>query len=183
MQTFLIDNAGSMVEHWDTTTFVLETLVWKTYKLDSDGPDLSFTKYDVKLESEKDPNKFRKVMQDAPKQSFKRIETNMKTALDPILSKYIGGKTTNKKQMPKDLVVIVLTDGLWTAMKDVNELVKSIEEFNSKLSEAMKGMPRDRQVTFQFIQFGKDIRAIEKLEYLDDHPTVGCVFDLPHHEF
>ena len=165
-----------MAEHWDTATFVLETLVWKAYQLDPDGPDLVFIRHGVKLDSSKHPEKFRKAMQGLRKQhSTSKKTTIMKSTLESILNAYIG-KRSSAEQMSKNLTIIVLTDGLWTATEDCEEFVKAIAHFKERLSAAMKTIVRPRQVTIQFVQFGKDRNAVEKLIYLDDHPIVGYVF-------
>lgn len=163
-----------MAEHWDTATFVLETLILKAHGQDEDGPDLAFVKHTARLSSVKDSNKYRKLMESLRGQSKRNAKTNMKTALESTFAEYISKvRQPVKRSKLKDLTVIVLTDGLWTDMKDPDELVEAIKQFQMDLTSAMGTMPRHRQVTVQFVQFGHDEDAAEKLRLLDDDPEVG----------
>lgn len=168
MQKFLVDDAESMHDHWDATTYLLETLVMKAHDQDPDGPDLVFTN-DKNLRREKTASEFRKAMQGVRPQLDSGVHTNIKVSMEKILRDYIGQvKRTRNKELVRALTVIVLTDGLWKGMDDRDEIITEIVQFYKKLEAAMNNDVRHRQVSIQFIQMGDDDEARERLRRLDD---------------
>lgn len=158
-----------MAVHWDEATFLLETLVMKSHGQDPDGPDLNFTNDSLKLEKQKDATAFRRAMQKVRPAKDGGIHTNLKTALDPILNNYSSMvKQAPDKSKVNALTVIILTDGLWQGMADPKEIESKIVQFHKQLIHKMDGMMKDRQVSIQFIQFGDDGEARERLRRLDD---------------
>ncbi|KAF3053232.1 hypothetical protein E8E11_000162 [Didymella keratinophila] len=177
---FLVDDAGSMYEHWDAATYLLETLALKAHGQDPDGPDLAFTNDSNKgLERVKDATDLRKKMLEVKPMVF----TNMKRALEPIFQSYVSViNRTSNKTLAKSLTVIILTDGLWEGMSDPNEITTAIMGWYEQLKTAMKGFLRDRQISIQFIQFGDDATATERLRRLDDDTPFRGVPDIIDHE-
>mgnify|MGYP004501962283 CR=1 FL=1 len=158
-----------MSEHWDAATFLLETLVLKAHDQDPDGPDLSFTKHNTRLSRQRNASEYRKTMQEVRPSADNGVHTDIKAALEPILFNYISGvEGAHSVQRARSLTVIVLTDGLWEGMSDCDEIIHTIVDFYKQLKQAMKGKIRKRQVSIQFIQFGDDDEARERLRRLDD---------------
>jgi len=169
-----MDDPESMIEYWDEATFLLETLVMKAHGQDPDGPDLSFANDSAKLYKEKEASAFRRAMQKARPKRDDHVHTNIKTALEPIFNNYLSMvKQAEDKSKVNALTVIILTDGLWMGMADPNEIIPAILDFYGKLTKEMDGMMKYRQVSIQFIQFGDDEEARERLRRLDD--------DMPYH--
>jgi hypothetical protein len=164
-----------MSEHWDEATFLLETLVMKAHGQDPDGPDMTFTNDGTELTREKDAAVFRRAMQNVRPRKGSHVHTNLKTALTPIFNNYLSMvRQTPDKSKVNALTVIILTDGLWEGMSDQNEITQKIVLFYKQLTQKMDGMMKDRQVSIQFIQFGDDEEARERLRRLDiDMPYRG----------
>jgi hypothetical protein len=158
-----------MSEHWDEATFLLETLVMKAHGQDPDGPDMAFTNDSEEFTKGKGAAAFRRAMQKVRPKKDSHVRTNIKTALTPIFNNYLSmvGRTHDKSKV-NALTVIILTDGLWMGMADKNEIIPKIVQFYQQLTEKMDGMMKDRQVSIQFIQFGDDEEARERLRRLDD---------------
>ena len=81
---------------------------------------------------------------------------------------YLSSLRYANKGAVSSLTIVVLTDGLWAGMNNQNELEDKIVEFHKSLEKAMDGMRGDRQVSIQFIQFGDNEEAKERLRRLDD---------------
>jgi len=158
-----------MSDHWDEATFLLETLVMKAHGQDPDGPDMAFTNDGKRITKGKGAAAFRRAMQEVRPRKDSHVRTNIKTALIPIFNNYVSMvRQTHDKSKVNALTVIILTDGLWMGMGDKNEIISKIVQFYQQLKENMDGMMRDRQVSIQFIQFGDDKEARERLRRLDD---------------
>ncbi|CAO2655473.1 Nn.00g105370.m01.CDS01 [Neocucurbitaria sp. VM-36] len=176
---FLVDDADTMSEHWDEATFLIETLVMKAHGQDPDGPDLSFTNCTIEFRQEKDAAAFRRAMQRARPRKDNLIRTNIKTALTPIFNNYLSmvGRAYDKSKV-NALTVIILTDGLWMGMIDPDEIIEKVVEFDQELKKRMDGMMNERQVSLQFIQFGDDEEARERLRRLDDDMPYRGIDDM-----
>jgi hypothetical protein len=156
-----------MSNHWHEATYVLETLGMKAHGQDDDGMDLFFVNDRLEYLKIKDASLFRKAMQEVKLRPH--VETNMKQALEKLLNAYIYElKSRAPNTKATNLTIIVLTDGLWRGMNDHNEVEMKIKEFDDKLQKVMEGMAEERQVSIQFIQFGDDPNAKERLRHLDD---------------
>ncbi|KAJ4379241.1 hypothetical protein N0V86_005286 [Didymella sp. IMI 355093] len=177
---FLVDDAESMHDHWDATTYLLETLVLKAHDQDPDGPDLIFTN-DTQPRKEKNAAEFRKAMEDV--RPHRGVHTNIKVSMEKIFHDYISrARDTRKKNSVKALTVIVLTDGLWKGMDDRDEIITEIVQFYKKLEVAMDNGVRHRQVSIQFIQLGDDDEARERLRRLDDDTPYRGIPDIIDYE-
>lgn len=174
---FLVDNAETMRPHWYEATYLLETLLMKAAGQDRNGMDLYFTRGTVSRENERSISSIVTAMRDENAQPMDKIKTDMKEALTKILSKYYqdldAEKKSHKKKALKNLTIIVLTDGLWEAMSNKDEVKDKIAAFVKKL-EDMGNNLEDRPVSIEFIHFGDDSDATERLRQLDDELT-PCV--------
>ena len=162
---FLVDNAESMTDHWYEATYVLGILVEMAKGLDEDGMDLRFTSGTIKLEGKDSSNKFVSSMNKArPTQGTR---TDPRLSLGNILDTY-ANKLRSKEKFPnnrvKDLVLIVLTDGIWAGMQDKYAIAAQLKNISKKVDYSLKQRP----FSVQFIQFGYDEAATQAFRYLDD---------------
>ncbi|KAH8807981.1 kinase-like domain-containing protein [Xylogone sp. PMI_703] len=170
VKLFLVDNAVSMVPHWSEATSLVETLVKKAAGQDPDGPDLQFTMGTHELKSEKRADAFKKAMKHKnakPGKYVTDITVPLGKIFDEYLEKIIRSKSIPHRAEVKEMTVIVLTDGLWEGVKVKTDVDDLIVKFVQKLSELTNGFIR-RQMSIEFIQFGKDPEATKRLKRLDN---------------
>ncbi|KAF4871696.1 Serine/threonine-protein kinase mph1 [Colletotrichum siamense] len=160
---FVVDNAASMSYHWPDVTTTLLSLAMKIGTLDKDGLDLKFTigeKHNVSGAKEWTIlNKFSKSLESVGTSVDRRNMTNMATALLKIFDDY---QNHDKKQ-----TLIILTDGMWEASEHEDDVANAITDFIKTLRGKLKKGQR-RWFTIQFVSFGADERALERLRRLDD---------------
>ncbi|KAL3291597.1 serine/threonine protein kinase [Colletotrichum asianum] len=160
---FIVDNAASMSYHWPDVTTTLLSLAMKIGTLDKDGLDLKFTigeKHNVSGAQEWTIlNKFSKSLESVGMSVDRRNMTNMATALLKIFDDY---QNHDKKQ-----TLIILTDGMWEASEHEDDVANAITDFIKALRGKLKKGQR-RWFTIQFVSFGADERALERLRRLDD---------------
>jgi len=172
-QIFLVDNAESMGENWHEATYVLDVLVKMAKGLDPDGMDLRFTRGPITLDGKDSASKFKASMEAArPKTSSKeRARTDLRSSLGNILQDYLS-KLREKEKRPmtkvKDTVLLVLTDGIWAGMEDKDGVGEQIKDFAKEL-KALHHHLKLRPFSIEFIQFGNDDSATQRLRYLDDY--------------
>jgi hypothetical protein len=159
-----------MSRFWDEATFLLETLVMKVVSIDQDGVDLSFTSGSMEVTSHKELKRFTAAMRDKTVVPTPGVHTDMTRTLGPILSTYLRTLKSGLKRgsVGRGLTLIVLTDGLWQGMLDGSALAKMIADFATQLVEVV-GTFRDRTASIEFVSFGNDDHAIERLRRLDDN--------------
>ena len=168
-QIFLVDNAESMLDHWYEATLLLKTLVETAEGLDENGMDLHFTTGTTKLEGKDSAEKFVNSMKKAcPKQG---THTDLRISLGYILDDY-KDKLARKAKYPttakvKDLVLVVLTDGVWAGMTEKKDIADQLVRF-SQTVKSLDGDLKQRPVGVGFIQFGTDEAATQELKYLDE---------------
>ncbi|KAF2006619.1 hypothetical protein P154DRAFT_615336 [Amniculicola lignicola CBS 123094] len=176
---FLVDDALSMSRHWDEATFLLETLVRKARGQDPDGMDLSFTISKDNVAKKDDPAAFRHAMSRAtpgtPSRAKCSPRTSMKIPLGELLWDYYDRVVKSHDTVNK-LTIIVLTDGLWSDKRD--DLEVEIVDFHKRLRRKTKNPTNERRVSVQFIQFGDDAEARERLRRLDDDMPYRDVPDM-----
>ena len=152
--------------NWYEATFLLKTLVEVAEGQDEDGMDLRFTASPEKLDGKNSAEKFENSMKKA--RPTKGVRTDLRRALGEILDSY-GGKLKNKAKFPKntvkDLVLVILTDGLWAGMEDKKAVATQLKNFSKQVDYGVKQRP----FSVQFIQFGDDDAATETLRYLDEY--------------
>ena len=171
---FLVDNAESMAENWYEATEVLDMLVKLAKGLDHNGMDLRFTTGNVTLVETDSASKFRSKMHAArPKtNSNERAYTDIRRPLGHVLDDYLD-KLRYKEKSPKfkvnDVVLLILTDGIWAGMgKNQSAVGEQIKLFSNNL-KALKNDIKVRPFSIEFIQFGNDDDATKTLRYLDDY--------------
>ncbi|PVH84030.1 hypothetical protein DL98DRAFT_92117 [Cadophora sp. DSE1049] len=180
-----------MKPFWGLATYVLETLLMKARGQDENDMDLHFTYGDVKVENRElkgtilslsHSNPFSTAMKDPHARPMENWHTDITKSLGVIFEKYLKDadralKASNKKpkgqQGPRNLTLIVLTDGIWAGTKDLVEVKTLIVEFVQKVEELVGHSLAERQVSIEFVQFGDDVDASHRLDILDN----DLVFD------
>ncbi|KAK1977651.1 kinase-like domain-containing protein [Colletotrichum cereale] len=182
-----------------STTSHLTTpiLVWRSLGYDDNGMELYFTDPDtdpkakiVESRSQK-PKLFSNAMKYAEPAVAKSPTQVVDTTIVPELTRIINGYTRAKtsKSPPRKKTIIILTDGIWKGMRmehtiDVylRSIFNELKDLHGDLSYIPPGKSREqvdiskiRPVTIQFVQFGDDTNATERLRRLDDDMTFyGC---------
>lgn len=158
-----------MGDHWFEATELLDVLVKMAKGLDTDGMDLKFTTGNITLDGENSASKFRSRMNAArPMGSKERARTDLRSSLGSILHDYIGRLKNHRWHEVKDVVLLILTDGIWAGMENKNEVAELIKKFSNEL-KALNSDLKLRPFGIEFIQFGNDNAATERLRFLDDY--------------
>jgi serine/threonine protein kinase len=171
---FIVDNAESMVEFWDETIYLLETLVMKAWGQDKNGMDLTFANGPIEVKNSNTPSTFRNKMEhrDARPSKGSGVKTDIRKALEEVLyNRYlrvVKQSLQDHKVKVKKLTIIVLTDGKWDDMEGDNDVEDTIVEFAKKLKKIQGDHMQIRQVSFEFVQLGFDEGAAFRLQRLDD---------------
>lgn len=160
---FVMDNAASMVPHWDNATCVLLTLAMKIGPLDKDGLDLVYTIGETHEARGKKgwgmPTEFENSMKLAKRDMEDRDKTNMGQTLRKIFDGYTDFR--------KKLTLIILTDGIWKGSTTENDVENSIVMFITNMKKKLKKF-ESRWFSIQFVYFGDNEQAIDRLQRLDD---------------
>jgi hypothetical protein len=183
---FLVDNASSMVPYWAEATFLLETLVQKATPFDDDGMDMYFTLGGDGVRRQKGSSAFRKAMGKARPSSTRIVSTDMTSALEKIFEAYfkdVQDQRRKRKPARENLTLIVLTDGVWDATEDKEEVGRYIVTGVLKRLEKLEiGGFKKRPVSIEFVQLGNDVDATARLQALDDDMPVKGYKDIIDHE-
>ncbi|KAJ0340081.1 hypothetical protein COL922a_003717 [Colletotrichum nupharicola] len=185
---YLVDNGSSMVNHWEEATHLLEVLVWRSLGYDDNGMELYFTDPDtdpsakVKESRNQTLKEFTDAMKAAEPKTRRGSEvlTTIQPKLERIINQYSRAKAS--KTEPRKKTIIVLTDGIWKRTHNEFTLdtylmstLSSLRDLHGDLAYYERGQstgPCDiaeiRPVTIQFVQFGDDPRAANRLRRLDD---------------
>jgi hypothetical protein len=148
-------------------TFVLETLVMKVAGLDDDGLDLVFTIGEDDLNASNvyplnAPSIFKAKMDKAWERPHSdRYKTDMKQTLSKLFERYY-------RDSRKCMTLIVLTDGVWPGTIPEDGVETSFVDFIQELRKSTGYSAQSRRFTIQFVRFGDNQDAIEKLTRLDN---------------
>ncbi|KAF2659609.1 kinase-like protein [Lophiostoma macrostomum CBS 122681] len=184
---FLVDNASSMIPYWDEATFVLETLARKASPYDRDGMDLYFTVGSSTVTEKKDSGSFRTAMyKNPPKDTFS--PSDITSSLETIFSEYFEKQRSKpnlrKKRAKEAVTLIVLTDGIWAATENDEEIFSYIKIVLEQLEELKIPNHAKRPASIEFVQFGNDPDVTERLRALDDGlPERGFKDIIDHEQF
>jgi len=179
-----VDNAETMTDWWDEAIYLLETLVMKAHHQDDNGMDLEFFAGSVKLKGSNKAASFREKMEDeeARPTAGNRAHTDIRKPLGDIFHRYIesvkDSQRNPKKHKLRKLTVIIFTDGKWEGMSNKHAVEDQIVQFVKDLKAVQKQSLMERQVSFEFVQFGFDPDATYRLQRLDDelpYRDVPCV--------
>ncbi|KAL2405854.1 hypothetical protein ABEF95_000368 [Exophiala dermatitidis] len=165
---FIVDNGTSMWQFWDVATYVVETLAMKLAGLDDDGLDLVFTigdEFNIKnARGKSTPTNFGAAMRKAaPRAPGSIVEGDLCTDMAAVLARMFDAYL--KSNQRKRMTLLILTDGLWAGSVKAGMVERKIVEFvkNPKL-----GSLEPRRFSIEFIQFGDDGPAGERLKELDN---------------
>lgn len=136
--------------------------------LDKDGLDLIYTigdDHNVRQAKGWDiPRAFKSSMQSAGQHIDPRNRTNMSETLQKIFDNYdIRKKTT----------LIILTNGLWEGLAKENAVETLVAAFVQDLNSKREKKWESRWFSIQFVSFGDDQIALERLRKLDDHMPIA----------
>jgi hypothetical protein len=143
----------------------LLTLAMKIGPLDKDGLDLDYTCGETNRVSGATNWNIRKVFRQSINKARSELDpsdkTDMAETLARIFDVYMRG-TLQKRQ-----TIIILTDGLWEGSKDWTAVEKEIAQHINAMREKL-GRREHRWFTIQFISFGQNRAALDRLRDLDD---------------
>lgn len=176
---FLVDNAETMTPFWYEATYLLDTLVMKACGQDKNGMDLQFTSGQVTVDGWEGgmgkmlrafkADKFNDAMRNVEARPIPGNHTDITISLGQILNAYLSEakRQIRMNQEPRDLTLIVLTDGIWAGTKNKDAVRSLIVNFSKKLMDIFSGI-KQRPVSIEFIQFGHDEDATNRLWILDN---------------
>ncbi|KAF7531296.1 hypothetical protein G7054_g8990 [Neopestalotiopsis clavispora] len=161
---FLVDNSRSMLPHWNHAMYLIRILTWRALGYDEDGMELYFTETldHVKQKKNQKVTDFLNVMTKA--------KPNMRnSASSNGIVKTLNNILNNPLQPPQDRpkTIIILTDGVWEGLANDEAMDSLIRYHLDALPEDVKRLDK-RPITFQFISFGYNKEALERLRRLDD---------------
>ncbi len=183
MQMFLVDDSTSMIEYWSEVDDLLHSLAYAVKKCSHNGLELRYTHVDEKVHSTNSTDlvnsvrKFKPPYATGNDRRYTDIETSLGSFLDDYrqrIEKYAKRRLTQHLHHDvKRVNVYVLTDGRWQPESDA-----SIGESFRRLVSTLKLHGRNpKQIGVQFIQFGDDAEARQRLERLDNGLGLG-VYDI-----
>ncbi|KAK6223619.1 hypothetical protein QIS74_03563 [Colletotrichum tabaci] len=194
---YIVDNGTAMLPYYGKATHNLGVLVWRSLGYDDNGLELYFTNPDtnpratVAESRSQQVRLFLKAMKYAqpeePKSPAQAVNTTVVPELARIINRYTRAKAS--KRPPRKKTIIILTDGIWKGMKmertiDIylRSVMYELKDLHGDLPTRQPGQLQEqvdistiRPVTIQFVQFGEDANAVERLRRLDDDMKLyGC---------
>lgn len=166
IQVFVVDNAYSMLPHWDNLKTTLLALAMKVGSLDKDGLDLVYTCGDTNNVQGAKGWDIPKAFEQSIDRARSIMDQNDKTNIEETLSKCFDSHSATNMSPRRTL--IVLTNGLWEGSKDWDSAEKEIARYVDTLRKNLRKREK-RWFTIQFISFGQDQKALERLQELDDN--------------
>ena len=173
-----------MMNFWDEAKKILEILAWRALEYDDNGMELKFTcgkNLNLSPKKRQKVGDFLGKMDKAKPIAGLAVKTDMKTNLTLILEQH-------KREHPnldRRLTVLILTDGVWEGMNNEYEVDNCLIDFLLRVNEILASntsqplntsnapgdsctQPQDRPTSIQFVQFGHDAKATERLTRLDN---------------
>lgn len=154
-----------MRAHWARAKLVLETLAMKVGPLDENGLDLLFPRGDYGKENVKGfdiPTEFRAAMNEAKADDDPALyQTPMAEFLNTLLSQY-------RTDMSKKLTIIILTTGEWEKSDVLDDVEQVIADNLRQMSAVSSSFYTERRCTLEFVSFGDNELALQRLKDLDD---------------
>lgn len=166
-----------MQQHWTHATYLIRILTWRALGYDEDGMELYFTETSDHVKQKKS----QKV--DDFSNAMAKAKPNSKNSTSPNgIIQTLTNILNNSSQPPQDRpkTIIILTDGVWEGLPKDEAMDKLIRYYLDSLPEDIKKLDK-RPITFQFISFGYNKEALERLRRLDDDiqledfPFVTCL--------
>jgi hypothetical protein len=165
-----------MCQHWSHACYLIRILAWRALGYDEDGMELYFTDprtaEHVKQRKDQDVNEFVNAMKRAkPTPRMVQNPSGIVNALSDILRPLL------QTQQFRPKTVLILTDGKWEGLSSDTAVDELIRRSLAQLPGSANTIS-SRPITFQFISFGYDKAALERLRRLDDdiqHPNYPFV--------
>ncbi|KAK5561121.1 hypothetical protein LTR46_001431 [Exophiala xenobiotica] len=171
---FLIDDAASMQQHWLKVQMVTRICAYFLKRYDDNGMDVYFASSREGMNS-KNVTPLMTRIAGHPARGTSDIGSRLGNLVTEYINKIEGRHPKSfihlfNDKPPKNLNVYVLTDGIWQSTSDAKTPIK-------RLVAMLGRQNRDSaQVGIQFIFFGDNQQAREKLERLDD--DLGLEMDI-----
>ena len=161
-----------MSQYWAEATNLIDTLMMKVEGLDDNGVDFYVTDNTVTVSNTKSKREIKNAMVRAEPNELP-LGTDMNAALGGIFQEHFYEQESNKNygKTLRKMTLIVLTDGIWSGTPEEDAVENQIVQFVNSMTE-IYGVMEVRPCTIQFIQFGEDAHATERLRRLDDDLTV-----------
>jgi hypothetical protein len=179
VQKLLVDNGTTMSAHWADITKTVATLVAVLGAYDADGLDMSFFFGGETVSGSKDPVDFLKALRLGRPLQEAGFKTKLLPALGKLFFEYKAGlqtylSDTDKHKRPKDVTIMVLTDGVWEGC-DKYLVGTKIIGFVETLKDMLSNQMEERPFSIQFIQFGGNkLEGTDPFPYLDDELEQQC---------
>jgi hypothetical protein len=154
-----------MINHGDDVAQCLSILGYEVKDFDKDGIEIYFTISD----SKKKHRHTTKLVDEVKKQFTPKsrrptgVVTNINHRLGNLLEIYQRQIQSSRRRHVKPKIIFILTDAIWRDECD-RDLRSSIANLVSTLDQYRAGT---YQVGIQFIQFGNDAGATQRLQWLD----------------
>ncbi|CZR68399.1 uncharacterized protein PAC_18298 [Phialocephala subalpina] len=157
---FLVDDSLSMNPHWENVLEVFEALLYIVKTADPNGLDLHFTVSEDNCLNCKETTALIRMVRNRMRRST--IDMNIRLiALLQAYQKKLSKKKALFSATVRPMNLYILTDGVWEAETNVEDPIRSLVQ---TLNEKRMGR---LQVGIQFIYFGDNQKALERLEHLD----------------
>jgi hypothetical protein len=188
---FLVDNGWTMSSHWHEACEVFKVLSWRLLGYDEDGMELYFTDPATTIAVLPSPDETSHVLQQAMKMAAPSSQrahgTDIIPKLAELMNKYAIDQCRDGPQNARKRTIYVLTDGIWE--HSTTESVDDFFRYQLKrlqdtyhppgvpgplsVDQIRKALKTTRPLTIQFIQFGSDPAATERLRHLDEDFVSG----------
>jgi hypothetical protein len=157
-----------MTNHWSEAFLLLETLTRKAQNIDKDGMELRFTRTTrhEKPSAGRELESFRNAMIDPEVRPREGRATDMCSKLAEIFTEWLKTAGTSNKGNSSQ-TILILTDGIWGGQRQEDAVDNKIIEFENKRKSSTNDV-RPRALSLQFISFGTDAFALDRLQRLDN---------------
>ena len=162
-KVFLIDNSSSMRAHRRDVRDLFDLLAYMVKEKDPDGIELHTT-ISNKAKSSKNVGPLSRSLLDKQFEGDSNIRLELGNILQSYEARLKGTETTRfrgRRKKAKDLNLYILTDGVWQPESDPTEMISDIVE------TLKEHKVYSEKFGIQFIRFGNDQNAIDRLGRLD----------------
>lgn len=173
-QVFMIDNTESMKTHRKEVRNTLEAMAYLAKSYDPDGMDIHFTMSRGKGSKIKTTEKLLQKFDSEQFSGTSDMQSQLATYLEEYKRKFsdqhrfsvtsaIKNVSLSKARQgpPPRLSLYIFTDGIWQPRSEVELPIKLMVEY------LQENKMLNKQVGIQFVQFGDNKPAIQRLEYYD----------------
>jgi len=165
-QELVVDDGPSSAEHWDQMIKVVETLatIFAVHEKARLGLSLAFGGRMTECSSTIDPKKFRKALEKNIKMVDTYASTDIARTLERLFVPY-RDVLQRSRQRPRDLNIILLTDGVW-ATTQADEVANKMGGWAAELKVHYPGEANTEHFGVEIVQFGQDGQTRMNLQHL-----------------